>query len=121
MPYKSKHPCSQQGCPELVDAGKKYCEKHLPLHPEYTRPANKRGYGSRWNKARKLFLQEHPFCVHCLKEDPPKYVKATDVDHIIPHRGDQKLFWDKKNWQALCHSCHSKKTAREDLYPEYHF
>nr|DAE96978.1 MAG TPA: HNH endonuclease [Caudoviricetes sp.] len=41
-------------------------------------------------------------------------VPATEVDHIIPHRGDQKLFWDMSNWQALCHNCHSAKTARED-------
>jgi 5-methylcytosine-specific restriction protein A len=41
-------------------------------------------------------------------------VKATDVDHIIPHRGNQKLMWDQSNWQALCHACHSRKTASED-------
>jgi 5-methylcytosine-specific restriction endonuclease McrA len=27
---------------------------------------------------------------------------ATIVDHIKPHRGDQNLFWDQTNWQALC-------------------
>ncbi len=31
---------------------------------------------------------------------------ATVVDHIKPHRGDQKLFWDTANWQALCKPCH---------------
>ncbi|MHA6731654.1 hypothetical protein [Devosia sp. A369] len=20
------------------------------------------------------------------------------VDHIVPHRGDQRLFWDRANW-----------------------
>jgi len=41
--------------------------------------------------------------------------RAVVVDHIIPHRGDLALFWDEKNnWQALCHRCHSRKTARED-------
>ena len=30
------------------------------------------------------------------------------LDHIIPHRGDRKLFWDRDNWQALCKSCHAK-------------
>ena len=30
------------------------------------------------------------------------------VDHIVPHRGDQELFWDvANNWQALCRQCHS--------------
>lgn len=36
------------------------------------------------------------------------------MDHIIPHRGDQKLFWDKTNWQAMSGPCHSRKTASED-------
>ncbi|WP_407496877.1 HNH endonuclease [Pseudooceanicola sp. MF1-13] len=35
------------------------------------------------------------------------------MDHITPHKGDRKLFWDRSNWQALCHACHSRKTARE--------
>ena len=39
---------------------------------------------------------------------------STTVDHIIPHKGDRKLFWDKTNWQALCKPCHDAKTARED-------
>ena len=41
-------------------------------------------------------------------------VRATVVDHIIPHKGDQKLFWDTRNWQPLCKPCHDKKTATED-------
>jgi 5-methylcytosine-specific restriction protein A len=24
------------------------------------------------------------------------------------------LFWDRSNWQGLCHPCHSAKTATED-------
>ncbi len=36
---------------------------------------------------------------------------ATDVDHVIPHRGNEQLFWDEENWQALYHECHSRKTA----------
>lgn len=39
---------------------------------------------------------------------------ATVTDHIIPHKGDQHLFWDFLNRQSLCRSCHSKKTALED-------
>lgn len=52
MPYRPKTPCHHPGCPELVEAGRLYCEKHLPLHPEATRPAAKRGYNRRWQKAR---------------------------------------------------------------------
>lgn len=94
-----------------------YCEKHLLLHPEVTRPAAKRGYNRRWQKARKSYLEAHPLCVQCAKQG--KYVRATVVDHIIPHRGDQKLFWDQNNWQALCKNCHDKKTLTEDINPTY--
>ena len=119
MPYKPRHPCGQPGCPELVPAGKKYCDKHKALHPEEIRSAAGRGYDSRWQKARKRFLQAHPLCEQCLKEG--RYTKATVVDHVVPHRGDPKLFWDEGNWQALCKRCHDKKTGREDSRPAYHY
>lgn len=118
MPYRPKTPCHHPGCPELVEPGRLYCEKHLPLHPEATRPAAKRGYNRRWQKARKSYLEAHPLCVQCAKKG--KYVRATVVDHIIPHRGDQKLFWDQNNWQSLCKSCHDKKTADRRHQPDLH-
>ena len=40
---------------------------------------------------------------------------AKCVDHITPHRGDMRLFWDRRNWQGLCRPCHSRKTRREQL------
>ncbi len=119
MPRKPKVPCGHQGCPELVEPGRVYCAKHRPLHPEFNPSASSRGYGSEWRKARRGFLAAHPLCEQCMKEG--RYTRATDVDHIIPHRGDMVLFWDRSNWQALCHSCHSKKTAREELHPVYKY
>lgn len=71
-----------------------------------------RGYTGRWDKARKLFLKRNPLCVRCLAQSFT--VPASVVDHIMPHRGDQKLFWDESNWQALCKLCHDRKTAVED-------
>jgi len=74
--------------------------------------STQRGYGYRWQKAREGYLAKHPLCVECEREG--KVVVATDLDHIIPHRGDQVLFWRESNWMALCKPCHSKKTATED-------
>lgn len=74
--------------------------------------SSERGYGYRWQNLRKSFLREHPLCVECAKKGLTTV--ATDVDHIVPHKGDQSLMWDWDNLQPLCHSCHSKKTARED-------
>ena len=65
-------------------------EKHKAMHPEEVRSASGREYGSAWQKASKAFLQAHPLCEECKQQE--KYVKATVVDHIIPHRGDEKHF-----------------------------
>ena len=119
MPKRPKIPCRHPGCAQLVEPGQKYRERHKPMHPEEVRSAAGRGYGAAWRKARKAFLQAHPLCAECMKEG--RYVKATDVDHIVPHRGDMKLFWDRSNWQALCHRCHSRKTRREDQTPVYRY
>ncbi|WP_305826896.1 HNH endonuclease [Pseudomonas aeruginosa] len=74
--------------------------------------STQRGYGYRWQQARARFLAKHPLCRLC--SDAGKVVEATEVDHIIPHRGDMELFWQESNWMALCKVCHSKKTATED-------
>ena len=118
MPFKPKVSCKHPGCVALIPSGTKYCEVHRPLHPEEIRSTYKRGYDARWRKVSKAFLRANPLCVRCMKEG--KYVKATVVDHVIPHRGDERLFWDQGNWQALCKQCHDRKTRREDQKPEYH-
>jgi 5-methylcytosine-specific restriction protein A len=41
---------------------------------------------------------------------------ATEVDHVVPHRGQASLFWDVTNYQALCKSHHSAKTVREGAF-----
>jgi len=74
--------------------------------------AAERGYNGRWRKARITYLRSNPLCVHCLTEG--KTTAASVVDHIVPHKGDQKLFWAKNNWQALCTAHHNRKTATED-------
>ena len=119
MPTKTKVPCKHPGCAALVPSGTKYCDVHRPLHPEEVRPAAERGYGSRWRKESRRFLQAHPLCEQCAKQG--RYVKATVVDHRQPHRGDPCLFWDESNWQALCKRCHDYKTATQDEHPVYHY
>lgn len=119
MPMKPKVPCKHPGCPELVPSGTKYCEVHKALHPEEVRSAASRGYDSRWQKESRRFLQAHPLCEQCAKQG--RYVKATVVDHVTPHRGDPVLFWDRSNWRALCKRCHDWKTGREDRWKEYRY
>jgi 5-methylcytosine-specific restriction enzyme A len=73
--------------------------------------AARRGYNSRWRRARAAYLARNPLCVRCQAQE--RIRAATVVDHVVPHRGDPKLFWDEANWAALCKPCHDAKTARE--------
>lgn len=34
------------------------------------------------------------------------------VDHKIAHKGDTRLFWDRRNWQPMNKRCNSIKAAR---------
>lgn len=89
------------------------------LHTKDRAHAAERGYGAKWQRERRKFLESNPFCVKCYEEG--HITMATVVDHIVPHRGDQKLFWDRGNWQPLCEHHHNVKTMTEDRYVEYKF
>lgn len=117
MPMKPLKPCKHPECPELTRGS--YCERHGSLDVNRRASAKERGYDSRWRKASKRFLKQNPLCVNCHKDN--KLVKAAVVDHIVPHRGNERLFWDESNWQPLCKRCHDGKTRTEDRYPEYKF
>lgn len=92
--------------------------RYRPPHAEQKAPrqddrpsAHQRGYTARWQVARKAYLRDHPLCVRC--EKAGLLVPATCVDHIIPHRGDELLFWaSETNWQSLCNRCHCQKTGK---------
>jgi len=64
-----------------------------------------------WKQLRAAQLLQEPFCRACAVRS--LRVPATDVDHIRDHKGDWALFTDAGNLESLCHSCHSRKTARE--------
>jgi 5-methylcytosine-specific restriction protein A len=72
--------------------------------------ARERGYTREWEKARAAFLEHHPLCAECRGRG--RLTAAEVVDHVTPHRGDARLFWDADNWQALCAPCHNAKTGR---------
>lgn len=121
MPTLPKKICRHPGCNSVTDS--KYCAVHAPMHSamfenaetfNYKRKTStQRGYNSRWRKASKMFLKEHPLC-EC--EECVKYGRlktANVVHHIVPHRGNYELFWDDRNWQAMNKRCHDRHTFRE--------
>lgn len=85
--------------------------RHTPAEQQ-RRTSTQRGYGYRWQQTRIGFLKSHPLCAECERQGRVR--QANEVDHIIPHKGDMDLFWDRDNWQPMCAPCHSRKTATED-------
>ena len=72
--------------------------------------AAKRGYNGEWRKARVEYLASHPHCRECSKSGITRF--ASVVDHVIPHRRDERLFWSRTNWQPLCTPCHNSIKQR---------
>lgn len=118
MPAKFPRPCAHPGCRKYAQEGRLYCKEHSEQRKRESEASRmrgtrtERGYSNAWLRASKLFLMRHPLCAECARHGIA--TPATEVDHIIPHRGNMKLFWDRSNWQPLCHECHSRKTAMFD-------
>jgi 5-methylcytosine-specific restriction endonuclease McrA len=50
-------------------------------------------------------------CAMCRRTEASARLVA---DHIIPHRGDEALFWDRTNLQCLCKTCHDGHKQRAE-------
>lgn len=62
--------------------------------------ARARGYDRQWERAAALFKVQNPLCLGC---EAAGLVTATEVvDHVVPHKGDLDLFWDRNRWQPAC-------------------
>lgn len=112
--------CDVLGCGE-----RKPCPHHgRKRAPMAEQPDYRRLYKTkRWEHTTQVNLRRYPRC----GDRPPgapmtddsqcraqgKVVAAKVTDHIIPHRGDLKLFWSPTNRQSLCWSCSGVKSQRE--------
>lgn len=120
MPQRAPTPCRHPGCPNLVPsgAGRAYCEQHQRerqrRYDAERGSAAQRGYDATWRRLRKMVLARRPLCEDPfgIHEQHGEVVASEEVDHIVPLSagGDNSL----DNLQALCKSCHSRKTAAED-------
>ncbi|PZR07117.1 MAG: HNH endonuclease [Archangium gephyra] len=119
MPVTAPRPCAAPACRALVRGGR-FCADHVSRGAAARAlggrgTSHERGYDARWRKARAAFLAAHPLCAECQRHG--RVTPARVVDHIKPHRGDEALFWNEANWQALCDftspfDCHGAKTGR---------
>jgi 5-methylcytosine-specific restriction protein A len=107
-----------------------WCGKHLRRvdgRCDFTKEtaqksATQRGYDRKWQKYRADFLLRFPLCgmrpgnvrpVMSRCFDEGRSEPATRVDHVVPHRGERGLFLRGANHQALCASCHGRKSNVE--------
>ena len=115
MPTKAKRQCTYPGCYKLVVSSR--CAAH-PYRVDRN-PDVKRMYNSKqWQIIRRTQLRlavipslaDYPLCAMCYREG--NLVRATEVDHISPHRGDETKFFEGP-FQCLCKRHHSSKTKAE--------
>ena len=66
----------------------------------------------RWQQQRKRFLQRNPLCERCKANG--QITPATVVHHIKAHKGDLALFWDTRNFEAICAPCHDRDAQSEE-------
>ena len=64
-------------------------------------------WSGQWRGLRAVYLKRHPYCVVC-------GAPAKHVDHIASRKQAPSLALEWSNLQALCVSCHTKKTNRHD-------
>ena len=84
--FRSRH------APTKVEQAKEY--------EQYRGSARARGYTTRWDKASKSYLSRRMVCPAC--EKAGVLASSAVTDHIVPHKGDMALFWDRSNWQPCC-------------------
>lgn len=109
MPLAALRICTYPGCHNLTRSGR--CELHQAQPDRLRDPRVVKLYNDpRWKQIRAEQLEVEPFCRICKRNG--KLTRATEVDHIEPHNGDEfKFFFGP--FQSLCHSCHTKKTNDE--------
>ena len=110
--------------------GHRYCQKHIAVkrakvpnrwkYEKSTFKSDSSEYDEKWRKFQSRYLFDNPICVRCKING--KIRAAKDADHIFPLSMYPSLKFVRSNLQALCRSCHSKKTARYEprgMYPDY--
>jgi 5-methylcytosine-specific restriction protein A len=110
--------CAEPGCNAIVPSGR--CPAHTRAVDRARGTRQQRGYDNRWARRSIAFRAQYPLCgmrpgnqapVMSRCHDERRTVLAAQVDHVVPHKGDLRLFWDELgNWQSLCHACHTRKT-----------
>lgn len=112
--------CNRPGCTNYISTSETYCEEHTNHnYKQYEKIRTstaegreyKRFYDSKdWKELRYQTLLNAGFiCEICERNE------ATIADHIIPTKVKWEMRLDPKNIQAVCVSCHNKKTVSDKI------
>ena len=108
MPSRFPHACAEPGCSALVlgrrcpahAAAKEHQRRNYDIRREYRKP--------QWKALRREILRDVAYTCH----ECQRISLELEIDHVVKHDGDPGRFWDRVNLQALCRTCHQRKTAR---------
>lgn len=113
MTRRTLQVCPTPGCPTLTTSGR--CQP-CTREARSRRPSSAaKGYGSRWYRTRRAYLQANEFC-ECDEHSKLPWIlrpRATEVHHRDGLGPNGPRGFDWSNLQALTKSCHSKITAAE--------
>lgn len=109
MPRRATRYCTLAGCGAAATLQGR-CTEHLLPKPRPRTQAPKRpsrqalGYDQQWLNLSARIRKQRPVCQHCGQRP------SQHIDHIDGDRTNHAA----SNLQALCRSCHSTKTCRQD-------
>ena len=119
--------CAEPTCTLATARGSRWCENHQTDNYEIRRERDRKQnpslkwYGlAIWGKVKTAFRSAFPeraFLCQNIENGVQCRELATEIDHVIPHKGNWLLFLggvNYENLQGLCKVHHSQKTARED-------
>lgn len=65
-----------------------------------------------WQRRRQRQLMDEPLCQRCKPRG--QLTPATEVHHLIPHKGNPELFF-RGELQSLCKPCHDSDAQSEEV------
>ena len=112
MPQRPSRPCGHPLCPGVaVKHGRCGAHQQPGVYEQHRGTSTQRGYGSAWSRFARGYRQRHPLCAACERQG--RVTACEQVDHQIPLSVWTGGKYDESNLQALCSTCHARKTVHE--------